>query len=146
MNARILRSIVTLALFVAVSAASAHAQSGATMDVSVPFEFHAGRQTLQAGAYRITQVSTRVLELRSDDGRTSVLVEAPLAARTAEARGAARLVFRRYGDHYFLAQVWTSARTGRELYTSDGERSLVEELEQVTGAAAKPATLAVAAK
>jgi hypothetical protein len=127
MQVQIFRTIIALALFVVISAASANAQSGGTF--AVPFDFHAGRHTLAPGTYTITQVSTRLLELRSEDGAASVLVEAPLTARAPKKRETARLVFRRYGDHYFLAQVWSSASAGRELSRSDAERSLVEERE-----------------
>jgi hypothetical protein len=125
MQVQIFRTIIALALFVVISAASAQAQSGGTF--TVPFDFQAGRHALASGTYTVTQVSTRLLELRRADGETSVLVEAPLTARAPEEGDSARLVFRRYGDHYFLAQVWSSASAGRELYRSDAERSLLDE-------------------
>ena len=129
MSQQIVRSAVAIALLTVFSVGSAFAQSNATFDV--PFEFHAGRHTLAAGTYTVSQLSPRLLRVRSDDGQTSVLVEAPLTARSEGRSSAVKLAFRRYGDHYFLAQVWTSPTAGRELYMSDGERSLVEERETV---------------
>jgi hypothetical protein len=129
MSQHIIRSVVAVALLTVFAAGSASAQSSGTF--AVPFEFQAGRHTLAAGTYTVREISPRLMQVRSDDGRTNVVVEAPLAARAAKRNATAKLTFRRYGDHYFLAQVWTSPDAGRELYVSDAERSLVEERETV---------------
>ena len=129
MSQQIVRSAVAIALLTVFSAGSASAQSNGNF--AVPFEFHAGRHTLAAGNYTVTEISPRMLQVRSQDGSTNVIVEAPMAARSKKQVTAAKLTFRRYGDHYFLAQVWTSPTAGIELYMSDGERSLVDEREMV---------------
>jgi len=48
------------------------------------------------------------------------------SVRASEAQKQARLVFNRYGDQYFLAQVWTQSDiTGLEIPRSRSERTLL---------------------
>jgi hypothetical protein len=46
-------------------------------------------------------------------------------------RTQARLVFHRYGDNYFLAQVWTGYTTGRALAKSKHRRAIERELASI---------------
>ena len=46
----------------------------------------------------------------------------------------ARLVFHRYGERYFLAEVWSgSDSTGRQLMKSRQERAIERELASIQG-------------
>ena len=48
--------------------------------------------------------------------------------RASEVQGESRLVFNRYGDQYFLSQVWMAGSdTGRDLFQSRNERNLAKE-------------------
>jgi hypothetical protein len=50
-----------------------------------------------------------------------------VSARTLDTHKDARLVFHRYGNQYFLHQVWTTdLDSGRELPASKQERSLAK--------------------
>jgi hypothetical protein len=144
MRTKAYHAIITLGLFL-VLAASAHAQSGLRMEVAVPFDFHAGATQLAAGTYTVTPLSQVAMLLRSADARTSVLILAPLTAHAQQAAGPARLVFRRYGEQYFLAQIWPRGDYGSALYTSDRERRLARELELGKRGAAQPRKVEVAA-
>ena len=141
------RSFFTTAATVcllALAAEAARAQSAAVLRVNVPFDFGAAESVLPAGEYSVRFVSQRGVLLRSADGRTKVLVQAPLAREgrgRAEARE--RLVFRRYGDAYFLAQVWAGG--GRELYESGAEARLVKRLRGRGAPAAVARTVEVIA-
>ena len=68
------------------------------------------------------------LLIRSADGKTSALrLSEP--TEKAKDKSHARLVFHRYGDRYFLAQVWTGANnTGRQLLKSQDESAVEREL------------------
>ena len=69
----------------------------------------------------------KVLQLRTRDGRDSVLLRTGSANRnTAED---AKLVFNRYGDHYFFAQAWYPGESiGMQAQKSGNEKQLAREL------------------
>ena len=139
------QTITLLGLFF-VLAASAHAQSDDKVEVNVPFDFHAGETELPAGTHDITFIAPRVMKLSSTDGQINILLQVPQRADAqGGVGGAARLVFRRYGQQYFLAEVWTGADYGRGLYMSDSERNLIKELKRGKRSAAQPLKVKVAA-
>jgi len=107
--------------------------------VNVPFEFTAGDAKLSAGEYTVGKNSSDspVLLIARTDRSEAILVPSN-AAQANEAQSDSKLVFHKYGDRYFLAQVWTagSAR-GRELMKSAAEKEIslsarIEKPEQVT--------------
>ncbi len=113
------------------AAAPARAQSVHEQTASVPFSFSVGDQSFPVGLYRVRQLnpaSDRVaLEIRSADGRTGKVTLTSFV-RNGKTTEKARLVFTRYGDHYFLAEVWTPALdAGLALPTSRSERTLARK-------------------
>ena len=74
--------------------------------VDVPFAFSAGGMYLPAGQYRISHPGDPYfLLIEKDDGRARALIYVqPSASNSSEST---KLVFNKYGDHYFLSQVWT---------------------------------------
>ena len=75
---------------------------------------------------------------------SKVIMVAPRAIER-DTKKPERMVFHRYGDRYFLAQVWMlRTDSDRELDPSKGERALAKEL-QVAKANAKSVTVQVAA-
>ena len=121
--------IVTLALATAV--VSANAQSNANKVVAdVPFEFSVGYKALPAGTYSVQSIVSAGdgLLIQSTDGKTSALRLSEATQRIKE-RPQARLVFHRYGERYFLAEVWNGFdNTGRQLTKSQEERAIANEL------------------
>lgn len=103
MKTKLIRN-VSLALL---ATASLFAQSRTSMKVQVPFGFHVGNAMLPAGEYTVdNNVSPHVLRVRSIDGSpTAMVLTTGLGKRSGIT--AARLIFNRYGDTYFLSQVWT---------------------------------------
>lgn len=92
---------------------------------SIPFEFNAGNQTLPAGKYavRVTNPVSdqRVLQIRSLDGSKNIVLQ--MYSVNGTTRDEAKLVFHRYGERYFLAQVWTAGDSiGMEAPRSRAER------------------------
>jgi hypothetical protein len=100
---------------------SVSAQTLGRVEVKIPFDFTAGKVTFKAGNYSIKRVSNNALAIRSIDGRTNKLVDAPLALGARDSKAGERLVFNQYGDQYFLSQVWLSSDAGRQLFTSGTE-------------------------
>jgi hypothetical protein len=105
-----------------VSAGLAMAQNP-QIHVSVPFDFTAGASRLPAGDYVVsTGMSPNSTWIRNENTKESVILFShPVIARASAAPGAS-LMFHRYGDQYFLHQVWTlSGDQGQELSTSRAE-------------------------
>jgi len=121
--------VVTLALTLAV--VSANGQSTANRVVAnVPFEFSVGYKTLPAGDYSVRSIlsSGNGLLIQSTDGNISAL-RLSEATRSIKEKPKARLVFHRYGQRYFLAEVWNGVdNAGRQLTKSQEERALASEL------------------
>jgi hypothetical protein len=130
MQIHTLKRMVMLSVLTMLATVSAHAQSGKQFTVTIPFDFSVGGKDLSAGQYRVgpaTQTSGEGLVLRRTDGRAGVFV---LSSRiqTEAAQQESKLVFRRYGNQYFLGEVWTSGRNiGRELPSSRKERATRQE-------------------
>jgi hypothetical protein len=104
---------------------SAVAQTSVTLTAEVPFEFHAGKAALPAGEYTLQRglASNALLIARSD--RTAHAVVLTNGAEKNTAPGESKLVFHKYGDRYFLAQVWTAGMTrGYDLPVTKTEREL----------------------
>ena len=96
-----------MTLIVAFSIAVPVVQAQQTiMSANVPFAFNIGDKQLPAGAYAVREMDRATL-IQSKDGATSVL---GIYAYAGPSSDETKLVFNKVGDHYFLAQIWTSAR------------------------------------
>jgi hypothetical protein len=108
---------------------SVHAQSlQYRITANIPFEFSIGDKKLPAGNYSIGRArqSSDDTVLSVDDSRGHwKAIEASMSVQTLNATNKAQLIFHRYGDEYFLSQVWAAgALTGRRFPKSQHERSL----------------------
>ena len=105
-----------LGLILAFSAALGHAQDGAKIKATIPFNFVVGNKELKAGDYVIeSSLANSALQFRSEDGGVQQIVfTVPIESnRTGNHE---RLLFNHDGDQYFLSQVWLSGdENGREL-------------------------------
>jgi hypothetical protein len=139
----VLSIISAFVLLATLVAASAQARTSRSLVVQIPFDFHIGGKTLPAGKYiveRSTQASAEGLSLRSVDRNTGVFVLTS-TVQSHWRQSDSRLVFNRYQDKYFLAQLWTSGEaSGRELIKSDKERATEREIAR---AGTKPERVAV---
>ena len=130
---------------IAALAASANAQTlGNGLRANVPFDFTVAGKKFAAGHYSITRASQTdgdlVLKLSSLDEHASVF---PITSRleTLTSRDQSVLIFHRYGDEYFLDQVWVAgATTGRAFIKSRKEKQLEQEQQRV-GATDKKAPM-----
>jgi hypothetical protein len=91
---------------------------------NIPFQFTAGAMTLPAGEYRVQKESdsSSALVIRSTDGNGATMVMTHAASINAP-QAKSKLVFQRYGNRYFLTQVWSAGSSlGRELPKSAKEK------------------------
>lgn len=108
--------------------ASASAQT-VNMKVNVPFNFIVSGATLSSGEYTIQGVGTdgNAMLIRTPDNKPKSLV---LARRCESLTTSAqtKLVFHRYGDRYFLAQIWMAGNnSGHELPQSRRETEVARD-------------------
>ena len=118
-------------LSVAALAATAKAQSGSGLRANIPFDFTVAGKRFAAGHYSIARASEAsgdlVLEVNSLDEHSRAF---PITNRlqTLTPRDQSVLIFHRYGDEYFLAQMWVGgSTTGRAFTKSSRERQLEQE-------------------
>ena len=105
------RTLITIALlFTAVSLFAQSTPSQRLMTVNIPFAFSIEGHALPAGEYLVLTVTPeRSIRISSTDGKHSAVVNALPNYASAPSENS-RLVFHKYGDEYFLAQVWTSGQ------------------------------------
>jgi hypothetical protein len=103
-----------------VSTSQAFAQGG-EMRVNVPFAFNNGSQVMPAGVYKVSIQSQHVIML-SGYSRSGFVTANPESGRAA-AKG--KLIFQRYGNEYFLREVWPAeSNTGEKCTKSKLEREV----------------------
>jgi len=120
--------IAAVGLFLTLAVASVSAQTPTGAEVNIPFDFSAGKASLKAGTYVIIRKSDSMLQVRQANEKRTILVNAPLTIGSRDYRAGERLVFNRYGDEYFLTQVWFTADQGKQLLPSNAETSAAREL------------------
>jgi len=113
-----------------VLAALAFAQTEA-IQAKIPFDFTVGKQTLAAGEYRVAINGPAMLRVARTDGPgvAGIMTNSIKIGDNDDPRP--RLVFHRYGNHYFLAQAWIGGvNVGHQLYASPGEMELARTTKQ----------------
>jgi hypothetical protein len=118
--------LMTLSVMGLLLASSAFAQSPERIYVNIPFEFTVGSKTLPAGEYTVRQILPSRLLIQSRDARHGVIAMTHDVQAKAEPNKA-QLLFARYGDQYFLYQVFAPGTSrGRELTRSDVEAKIAQ--------------------
>ena len=112
---KIYRVVTVFSMFLALAAASVQAQAPSKLEVNIPFEFSAGKTTFKPGVYNIKRGSGSLLMLQNSEDKSSAMLNAPLTLSSRDTKAGERLVFEKVGDQYFLAQIWLTADSGREL-------------------------------
>ena|ERR1700693_4846517 len=118
--------LLRTSLIAVVAAVAVHAQSS-NFRVNIPFDFIVGSQTLPAGQYSVDQQSFTgavILKCLDHKGAASA-IGLPLPAGGAQ--NEKKLVFHRYNNTYFLAQVWRAGAYGRKLPTTNQEHELAAQ-------------------
>jgi hypothetical protein len=132
MRKKVFSVALTCAILAVVSAANAYAQMpGTSMRASIPFDFSVRGKILPAGAYEIRRINDGpdglVISSINDKHERVIFETEPVEAKRISGRG--ELVFHRYGDSYFMYEVFAGGeQMGRELLTSRQERTLRREM------------------
>ncbi len=120
--------IVALAFVTAVVSANGQSQS---VKADIPFEFVVGDKTLGSGEYAIKSATAGgdAMMIRGENAKSSAL-RLTNAIEDKRNVGQVKLVFHRYGERYFLAEVWTG-ESGHELLKSKHERAIEREFASI---------------
>ena len=122
---------ITALLALALLAASQVVRAQEPLLVNIPFAFTAEKIMLPAGEYRVQKLSADSVVLliqRTDQSVAACVISQAAQADTKESQS--KLVFHRYGDRYFLAEVWRAGELrGRQLPRSamEKEQTLARE-------------------
>ena len=127
------RAGLLCAILLATLVVSAHAQSPSNrVTAQIPFDFNIGDKMLPSGKYSVGRVRQNAddIVLSIDDERGhSKGIHTSIPVRNLDLTDNAKLVFHRYGDQYFLYQVWPAGTTtGRQFPASRSERDAQRNL------------------
>jgi hypothetical protein len=101
-------SLIALGMLFATG--SAYAQS-IKVKADIPFDFVVDKQTMPKGQYNVETIGSAgssVLLITSADG-TAKKLETVHSCRSVLNPEGSKLVFHRYGQDYFLSEVWSAA-------------------------------------
>jgi hypothetical protein len=129
------RALVTATLFVfSLIVAAQVAQADEPMLVNIPFAFVAGNVTLPAGEYRVQKLdeNSAVVLIRCSEPSAAAMVLSN-ATQAKQLQTQSKLIFNRYGNRYFLSQVWKAGSIrGRQLSKSPREKEISQAARMET--------------
>ena len=99
---------------------------------NIPFDFSIGEKTLSAGKYSIGRArpdsDDTILSVNDPEGKLRA-IRTSSSVQVLSPKEKSSLVFHRYGDQYFLFQVFPAGgNTGRQFVLSQAERELQRNL------------------
>jgi hypothetical protein len=114
--------------------ASANAQLSTPVRAKIPFDFSVGDKKLEAGEFSFSRSSgfgdIRTMSVSSVDSSTRMF-QLTSVAQALRPKNESTLVFHKYGDQYFLEQIWTGgAQEGTQVPESRSERTARRQLAQ----------------
>lgn len=134
MRKQVLKTLTMLTLVVGLALAAAAVSANAQLTshgviADIPFDFIVGDQALPSGKYSVRAATADGHGLRISNlaGKASVVRLSNSVAENSKKRNA-RMVFHRYGQQYFLAEIWSGDTYGSQLRQCKRERNLRQEL------------------
>ncbi len=118
---------------------SAEAQQSEKLSVTIPFDYYAGGKVLPAGDYIVSDgIATGVVMLRSRTQGQAVMLPTHNVA-SARPQNNAKLIFHRYGNRYFLSEIWSEAGSvqGYQLSPSRTEKEQIASVMRTVGLTAR---------
>lgn len=114
------------AAFLVLLVATAAAQDNpAVLKADIPFPFVVANRTLPAGHYMLSTLGEYTVRIANAHKLGAFVLTSRVDGRAPESTG--KLVFYRYDNRYFLAQIWNPGNSqGKQVYKSPAE----EELER----------------
>jgi hypothetical protein len=125
---------VAVAFLVSVIATGTCYAQYRVLDVNIPFSFQVENKTLPAGEYRIESLLTGLHVIRPMDSGAPTIVSTIVPTIEVKSKGGKsepELIFNRYGESYFLSQIWAGEGKGRQLFKSEREKELMRTKAKV---------------
>ena len=120
----------------------AHAQSDhQTMTANVPFAFEMGSKHLAPGTYTISTLATGVVEVRSNSDVAIILT---CQGESYKPTKTAKIVFDRYGDRYFLRQLWFNPEENSYLESPESKSEKQAKRSELASNSKKPSNVELA--
>jgi len=94
-----------LAILAALMICMPLAQAQSLVKADVPFAFSMNDKSLAAGNYEIVALSDAALEVWNADAQHGQLLPKQMRVQSNRIENA-KLVFNKYGDQYFLSEIW----------------------------------------
>ena len=138
MEGKVIKRLTMLSLVsiftLCAAVASANAQLSNPIRAKIPFDFNVGEKKLPAGDYTFSRLSgfsdSKTMSVSSADSTTHMF-QLTLAAQIRTPKNESTLVFHKYGDQYFLEQIWSiGEQDGTQLSESRSERTIRRQLAQ----------------
>src|SRR5262245_32917921 len=119
------------------------------VNANIPFDFVVGGKEFKAGKYSVSRVapsnSPGTLIIRGEENGGSATFNVNNAIDKGDA--GTRLIFRRYGNQYFLAKVFDGySGEGAELLKSKSEREAAKKRDTITQNTVEPEIVTVVAQ
>jgi len=134
MRTKVSHRYAALATLLLLSAAALAAGIfGPELEATVPFTFIVRNQEMPAGAYSVSRVPVQTapgpLLIRNHNVHKDkpVFTSCYPTTRDRTSGGSPKLVFHRFGNHYFLAEVWPDRAAGYILPPSREELAYVND-------------------
>jgi hypothetical protein len=129
MKKQLMNVVAAISFLFVLSAVTAFAQAP-IFKANIPFDFQVNGKTMTAGEYTIGEpTSPRGTVIVRGGQKASTAAAIFKTVDAGKATDTTQLVFHRYGNHYFLAQMKVKNQTAAmEVPTSKAERDLVKEL------------------
>ena len=128
-----LLSLLALGLALTLYPSKAQAQVVGDLEANIPFQFHVGNTKLPAGQYRIHPMEDSdltLMEISSADGSASALFQVQEIESTTTPTKS-ELIFNKYGDQYFLAQLFDEGEpSGSQVPESRYEKRVSQQTTQ----------------
>ncbi len=125
MQNKVFGALSVLAIAMVLTVPAMYAQS--RLIASVPFNFSLGQKTMTAGLYEVKPINNQVESFRNMETGVSQIVMKSQNVESNRQQGA-KLVFNKYGRHYFLAEIWDgSGNPGIQFKKSQHENELAQD-------------------
>ena len=123
MKHRIVNVLAALAIASLLLTLAAFAQNLDRLKADIPFDFIVSNKTLPAGTYQVHCAANGVVTLQGADQKAAAMVLTQGSYSRKPVTG--KLIFSRYDNSYFLAQVWRPGiETGNLVRPSKLEREM----------------------
>jgi hypothetical protein len=148
LNKQKLSIVATLTLIVSISTIGIAGFSG-RVRAEIPFDFMVGDKQFKAGEYYVERLrgihSAGTLIIRGEEDNEAANFNVNNV--TDKSDEGARLVFRRYGNQYFLAQIYDGLNNqGAALFKSKAEREAEKKRDIITQNITVPEMMTVLAQ